>query len=340
MPLARSQTPSHANWPISVAVLGFDGVNALDLVGPLETLTEARAHGGPDYRIEIVALSGLEFRSESGVIFRAGGKASLNAIYDTIIVPGGAGLREPRNLDAAAAWCRKQALTARRVVSVCTGAYALAAAGLLDGRRVTTHWRFMTDLVRRHPAIRPESGALYVKDGPIYTSGGITAGMDLALALIEEDCNSRTALAVARELVMFLKRPGGQTQFSEPLAMQMRAGDRLADLVVEMRSALKSDLRGEVLAAKAGMSPRHFSRVFTRKIGETPARHVESLRIAAARERLESSDDLIATIAADVGFASDDAFSRAFERRLGVRPEAYRQRFKLRPPNVGKVLKG
>lgn len=334
---ARTYPPSFTNPPLSVGLLGFDGVNALDVVGPLEALSEARVQGRPVYQVEIVALSAVEFRSESGVVFRASGKAPPNGVYDTIIIPGGAGLREPDTLDAAVDWCRRQAHTARRIVSVCTGAYALAAAGLLDGRRATTHWRFMTDLADRHPAIRPEPSALFVKDGPIYTSGGITAGMDLALALIEEDFGSPTALAVARELVMFLKRPGGQAQFSEPLAMQMRGGDRFADLVAEMRSELRTDLRVEVLAGKAGMSPRHFSRVFTQRFGETPARHVESLKIAAARERLEGSDDFIATIAADAGFASDDAFARAFERRLGVRPEAYRQRFKVCPPMVGEA---
>lgn len=319
-----------SNLPLSVGVLGFDGVHALDIIGPLETLSEARIENRAAYRVELVSLTGSEFRSESGVVFHADATSALHAAYDTIIVPGGAGLREPATLEAAATWCRRQAGTARRVVSVCTGAYALAAAGLLDQRRMTTHWRFIADLHRRYPTVRPEPEALFVIDGPIYTSAGITAGMDLALALIEEDCGSRASFSVAQEMVMFLRRSGGQAQLSELLTMQMGAGERFADLIVDIRSALNSDLSVQALATKAGMSTRNFSRLFTERFGESPARHVENLRIAAAQERLETCDDPVSTIAADTGFQSDDALARAFERRLGIRPGAYRQRFRAR----------
>jgi transcriptional regulator GlxA family with amidase domain len=327
-----AETPS----PLTVALLGFEGVYALDFIGPLDTLSEARINGQAVYQLQIVALIGQDFRSESGAVFRADETPLTGTTYDTIIVPGGAGLRDPATLHAAAEWCRAQALTARRVVSICTGAYALAAAGLLDGRRATTHWRFIGDLAARYPGIRPDPTPLFVKDGPIYTSAGVTAGMDLALALIEEDCGPSSAFTVAQELVMFLKRPGDQAQRSEPLAMQMRSADRFADLIAGIRSGLRGDLRVECLAAKVGMSARQFSRVFRQRFGTTPARHVEGLRIEAAQLRLQSGREPISTIAADVGFASEDAFARAFHRRLGVRPESYRrQQALIRAPKPG-----
>lgn len=323
---------------LRVGILGFDGVHALDLVGPLEALAEVRISGTIAYDVKVVGLMGSRFRSESGVTFEAHHTIFDEVAYDTIIVPGGAGLRESEALETAQTWIRRQARTARRIVSVCTGAYALAAAGLLDGRRATTHWRFITDLSHRYPAISIEPDAIFVKDGPIYTSAGIAAGIDLALALIEDDHGPQAALAVAREMVVFLKRPGGQAQFSEPLAMQTRAGDRFVDLIAWMGSNLREDQTVDVLAARTGMSARHFSRHFTSRFSETPARYVEGLRIAAARGRLESGREAISTIAIDVGFRSDDAFARAFQRRLGVRPIDYRRRFQTEA--VRKSLSG
>lgn len=314
--------------PLRIAVLGYDGVQALDLIGPLETFAEVRVAGRAGYDITLVGLTGRGFTSETGVTFEADVNAMEAGVFDTILVPGGAGLRAPERLAAASRWVLRHAETARRIVSVCTGAYALAAAGLLDGRRATTHWRFAHDLARRHPAIRLDPDAIFVKDGPVYTSAGITAGIDLALALAEEDFGPGAALAVAREMVVFLKRPGGQTQFSEPLAMQVRGADRFADLIAWMSANPRADQSVEALAASVAMSVRHFSRAFAERFGRTPARYAEGLRITAARERLEGGCDPVGMIAADLGFHSDDAFARAFLRLLGVRPVEYRERFR------------
>ncbi|AYG96009.1 GlxA family transcriptional regulator [Brevundimonas naejangsanensis] len=315
---------------LSVQILGFDGVQALDLVGPLEALASVRVAGHPAYDIRLVGLHGRRFSSETGIVFEADSDLSERATADTIIVPGGSGLRRPDTLKAASSWVLAQASSARRIVSVCTGAYALAAAGVLDGRRATTHWRFIADLAQRYPSMDVDPDAIFIKDGPIYTSAGITAGIDLALALAEEDFGPTAALDVAREMVVFLKRPGGQAQFSQPLSMQMRSGDRFADLIAWMAANPGADQCVEVLAAKASMSVRTFSRRFKEQIGRSPARYAEDLRLDAARARLERRHEPISVIAADFGFGSDDAFARVFSRRFGVRPSDYRDRFQTK----------
>jgi transcriptional regulator GlxA family with amidase domain len=210
---------------------------------------------------------------------------------------------------------------------MCTGLYGLAPSGLVDGRRVTTHWNFAADIAARFPKLRVEPDAIFIKDGPIYTSAGITASIDLALALIEEDFGNPLALAVARDLVVYLKRSGGQRQYSEPLRFQARAGDRFADLAAWLVDHLDEDLGVETLAARVGMSPRQFNRRFKTAFGAAPGHHVETLRLDAARERLIGARASIEQIAAAVGFRSDDAFRRAFDRRFGLSPTDYRRRF-------------
>jgi transcriptional regulator GlxA family with amidase domain len=236
---------------------------------------------------------------------------------------------------------KSQAGGIRRIASVCTGVYGLAATGLLDGRQVTTHWRFTRDVARRFPNIKVNPDALFLKDGPFYTSAGVTAGIDLSLALIEEDYGPGVALSVARELVMYLKRPGGQEQYSEPLQFQIQSTDRFADLAAWMMRHLHQDLSVEVLADKACLCPRHFSRRFKEVFGTTPALYVEGLRLNEARRRLTLPNQTIESIAASVGFKSADVFRRAFERRFGVTPSGYRIRFAPYPealPNQSKVL--
>jgi len=201
---------------------------------------------------------------------------------------------------------------------------------LLNGRRVTTHWRHAHDLARRFPALKVDPKALYLKDGKFYTCAGIAAGIDLSLALIEEDFGPRVALSVARELVVYLKRPGGQEQFSEPLKFQTQASDRFADLAAWIQGHLQEDLSAEALADRACLSPRHFSRRFKDAFDATPAAFVESLRLTEARERLTLPDQTIERIAASVGFKSTDAFRRAFERRYGLKPTTYRKHFSFR----------
>jgi transcriptional regulator GlxA family with amidase domain len=246
---------------------------------------------------------------------------------DTLIVPGGWGLRVPATNAAISAWLRNRANRIRRVACVCTGVYGLAPTGLLDGRRVTTHWRFAEDVAKRFPRLTVDAKALFIKDGRYYTSGGVTAGIDLALALVEEDLGTRVALTVARELVVYLKRPGGQEQFSEPLRFQVQSADRFSDLIAWISGHLERDLSVAVLADRVRLSPRHFSRRFSETFGCTPAQFVDNIRLIEARERLTAPGRTVDRVAASVGFASADVFRRRFRRRFGVAPSNYRERF-------------
>src|SRR4029450_8429956 len=246
-------------------------------------------------------------------------------------IPGGRGLRRPEVNRAVAMWLKTRARQTRRIVSVCTGIYGLAASGLLDGRRVTTHWRFAADAARRFPQLRFEPSAIFLKDGNVYTSAGVTPGLDRALALIEEDLGSAVALTVARELVVYLKRPGGQEQYSEPLQFQIEATDSFGELVTWIRGHLREDLAVDALAKRACLCPRHFSRRFRKAFRRTPAVFVEDLRLNEARQRLSATAAMtIDPISASVGFRSADAFRRAFQRRFGVNPTHYRHRFLVR----------
>jgi transcriptional regulator GlxA family with amidase domain len=206
----------------------------------------------------------------------------------------------------------------------------LAPTGLLDGRRVTTHWRFADDVAARFPALKVDRNALFIRDGAFYTSAGITAGIDLALALIEEDHGAHIALSVARELVVYLKRPGGQEQYSEPLQFQVQSSDRLSDLIPWISSHLRRDLSVEILARRANLCVRHFSRRFRKVFGLPPAEFVQNVRLDEARQRLSSRNNSVRIIADSVGFSSADSFRRAFERRFGVSPTTYRGRFEAR----------
>ena len=227
-------------------------------------------------------------------------------------------------------WISNRASRIRRIASVCTGIYALAPSGLLDGRTVTTHWRFAGDVARRFPKLKVDPDALFVKDGSFFTAGGITASVDLALAFIEEDYGPRIALSVARELVVYLKRPGGQKQYSEPLEFQFNSADRFADLASWMLGHLRADLSLEALARRACLSPRHLARRFKQSFGATPSVFVENLRLDDACRRLTEHTQTVENVATSVGFKSDDVFRRAFQRRFGVKPSSYRTRFDAR----------
>jgi len=318
-----------------IGILGFEGVMALDLVGPFDAFTSAFIEEGAQqtncYEVIVIGLTDEPFRAESGVILKAHKTIQNAPPLDTLIIPGGKGLRVPSTQQVVADWVRKGAPTMRRIASVCTGTYGLAATGLINGRRVTTHWRHAQHLAYCFPELKVEPNALYVKDGKFYTCAGITSGIDLSLALIEEDFGPRVALSVARELVVYLKRPGGQEQFSEPLKFQTQAGDRFSDLAAWIQGHLQEDLSAEALAGRACLSPRHFSRRFKSVFGSTPAAFVESVRLAEGRERLTLPDQTIESVAASVGFKSADAFRRAFERRFGLKPTSYRKHFSFRP---------
>ncbi|HET6509758.1 MAG TPA: DJ-1/PfpI family protein [Baekduia sp.] len=319
-----------------VVVLALPNAQSLDVVGPLEVFdTAARvvaARGGErPYEVAIVAPGGGFVRSSSGLAL--GADPLPRGAVDTIVVAGGAGVRHAGGDDPGIAWLRRAAPRARRVTSVCTGAFALAAAGLLDGRSATTHWAYRAALARDFPAVRVDpDDPIYVRDGGVWTSAGVTAGMDLALALVEDDLGSEVALEVARWLVVFLKRPGGQAQFSAGLAAQTAVAaaaagrEPLRELGAWMNDHLSADLSVGALAARACLSERQFTRAWRAETGQTPAAYVETLRVERARALLEDGV-AVDTAARESGFASAEVLRRVFHRRLGVAPSAYRERF-------------
>ena len=312
---------------MTVAILGFEGVAALDLVGPLEAFAVAQSDGRLCYQPLVIGLTKRPFSAESGVVFFPHRTIADKIDIDTLIVPGGPGLRVSAVNARVAEWILGRAARIRRIASVCTGIYGLAATGLLDGRAAVTHWRFVHDVASKFPKLKLDPDAIFRRDGKFYTSAGVTTGIDLALALIEEDFGRRVALTVARELVVFLKRPGGQAQFSEPLQFQTESADSFGDLVSWMCGHLQENLTVEALAKRACLCPRHFSRRFTKAFQHTPAVFVENLRLNEARRRLSTNGATVDSIGASVGFRSGDAFRRAFQRRFKISPSHYRDRF-------------
>ena len=318
--------------PVRVGLVGFDQVNALDLIGPAEAFASALIRGRDGqsksgYEIIILGLSRRPFVSESGVVFQPHATLLTAAKLDTILIPGGRGLRDPAIDREVVRWIKSKSEQTRRIVSVCTGIYGLAPTGLLDGRRVTTHWRFAADVAARFPKLKVDPNALFLKDGHFYTSAGVTAGIDLALALVEEDYGRRCALTVARELVVYLKRSGGQDQYSEPLKFQVESSDRLAELATWISTNPAQDLSVEALAERACLSPRHFIRRFKAAFGKPPGLFVQTLRLDEARRRLCTGRTSIDQVADSVGFKSADAFRRAFAQRFRITPGRYQRNF-------------
>ena len=247
--------------------------------------------------------------------------------FDTIIVTGGGGSERPFEVAEVADWIRLAAPNAQRIASVCSGVFLLAQAGLLSGRRATTHWKCTDELARRYPDVYVEANPIFVQDGNIFTSAGATAGFDLALAFVESDMGSTVARAVARDFVIYLRRPGGQSQYSVALERQAQSPGPIRDLQLWVMDRLDQDLRVERLANQVAMSPRNFARVFTEEVGLTPARYVEELRVEAAKRRLAEADDTMECIAADCGLGTAANFRKTFHRYLGVSPHEYRDRF-------------
>lgn len=313
-----------------VVVLAYDGVQSLDAIGPVEVFDVANRYGiTPQYAVELIGPSAAPIVTSSGItITPARGIDDGRQPVDTFVVAGGNGVEALIEDTALLDSVRRIARRSRRVASVCTGAFVLAEAGLLDGRRVTTHWGSCRRLARRYPKLNVDPEPIFVRDGDMYTSAGVTAGIDLCLALVEEDHGRELALSVARQLVVFLKRPGGQAQFSSHLSTQIAERDVLAEVQSWVADHLDEDLSVARLAARAAMSPRHFAREFRSETGVTPARFVERARVEQARRRLEDSGAGIEEIAHDCGFGTPETMRRAFMRALWVGPSEYRQRFR------------
>lgn len=315
-----------------IIIVGYDNITSLDLAGPLEAFTSAQIQDSrgklqPCYQVTIAALGAKTFSSESGLRMTAA--CFLNSVrhLDTLLIPGGSGMRTSGDGQKLANWIGRHHHHIRRIASVCTGIYGVAPTGLLNGRKVTTHWKFAADLAKRYPKLQVDADPLYLRDGKFYTSAGITAGIDLALALIEEDFGAEVALGVARELVMYVKRPGGQEQYSEPLKFQVESSSRLADLAAWMVGHLDSDLSVEALARRVNLCARQFNRRFKEEFRSTPAAFVARLRLDEARNRLSASGNTVESIADSVGFHDPDSFRRAFVQRFGIAPSQYRSRF-------------
>lgn len=313
--------------PRTIGILALPGVQMLDVAGPLDVFAEANIQSGrPAYVPQVVAMADGPVISSSGLRVLPDMVLRLDtpAAFDTLLVAGAPHLADVPADPGLVGWLRIHAPRSRRFGSVCSGAMVLAAAGLLDRRRVTTHWAVAGSLARLYPQIRVEADALHVRDGPLRTAAGVTAGLDLALSLVEEDLGRAVAKAVAAQLVMFFKRPGGQLQFSRHGEVKPAGRSALQEIQRWVMANPAADADLATLAARAGVSPRHFARLFRQEIGVTPASWVEAVRIDAARWRLEAGDRPKQAAAA-CGFADIDTFRRAFQRRLGVTPAEYRR---------------
>jgi transcriptional regulator GlxA family with amidase domain len=314
-----------------IEVLAFPDVQMLDVAGPIQVFTAANEratspHGRLPYETRVIAPGGATIRATSGLAFMTEPLPDPAEPLDTLIVAGGGGVMRAAGDASLVAWVKRRAGAARRTASVCTGAFLLAATGLLDHRRAATHWEYCDELGLRHPAVIVEPDPIFVRDGPVWSSAGVTAGIDLSLALVEEDLGRALALSVARHLVMFLKRPGGQAQFSAALSLQS-ADDHFAELHGWLAEHLAEDLTLSRLAAQAGMSERTFLRRYREATGLTPSRAVERLRVEAARQLLADTRMPAKRIAARCGFGSEETMRRGFARLQGVSPLDYRQRF-------------
>ena len=315
-----------------VLIVVYDGVQPLDMTGPMDVFTSAGRYVGDDvaapYVVRTASIGGLPVHCAGGLVILPdldlADLADLADIGETdvLLVPGGPGTRSPDS--RLPAWLREHAPGIERVVSVCTGAFLLAEAGLLDGRRATTHWDSCAELARRYPEITVDPSPIFVRDGQISTSAGVTAGIDLAIALVEEDLGRTVALQVARLLVVFLRRPGNQPQFSAQLTAQVARTDPLREIQYWVVENLAGDLSVPALAERAGLSARQFSRSFKEEVGQSPGRYVDLIRLEAAQRMLVDTNDSVSRVAHVCGFGTEEAMRRAFVRELDVSPTQYR----------------
>lgn len=318
----------------TVVILGYSGVQALDLVGPFDVFTSAtlclasQGRTTDGYDVTLASVDGLPVTTLTGLEFVAAAPPDPRGPIDTVVIPGGIGADAARANPAVVDWISTAATHARRVVSVCTGAFLAAQAGLLDGCPATTHWASASRLANEFPTVAVDPDPIFVRSSErVWTAAGVTAGIDLALSLVEDDYGTDVAQTVARWLVLYLRRPGGQTQFAAPVWMPRakRAPIR------EVQEAIEAEPGGAhsiaELAERAAMSPRHFTRVFTDEVGEAPGSYVERIRTDAARRQLEETDDTVTVIAARCGFGTAETMRRNFIRRLGISPDQYRKTF-------------
>lgn len=314
--------PSFQDKPRAIGILIYSEFQLLDVAGPVAAF-EAAARLGAGYQLHMLGAYTGSFRSSAGVALTA---ASIDEAptLDTLIVSGGDGARRPEVTAPLIHFVAQSARTARRIASVCTGSYILAAAGVLDGRRATTHWSRARGFARRFPKVNVDADRIFIRDGSVWTSAGVTAGIDLSLALIAEDAGETTARLAAQQLVVYYRRPGGQSQFSALLQMAPPSA-RFSPLMGWMREHLHEDLSVGRLADRTAMSARNFCRAFAAELGVTPARAVERLRIEAARERIEGSHQSIERVAADTGFGNPERMRRAFIRAYGYPPQSLRR---------------
>ncbi len=327
--------------PRRVVLLAYEQMNLLDLAGPLQALSTASkrfsGNGPALYDTIVVSVDGGLVVTSAGLAIATVPLSTLDdAAIDTLIAPGGSKDQTFRAPPELVAWIALHGSQARRLCSVCTGAFLLAAAGQLDGRRVATHWDWAARLEQLHPTVEVDADRIFIQDGSIWTSAGVSAGIDLTLALIEEDYGHRVAIETARQLVMFIKRSGGQSQFSVPLAAQSDATGQFADLHVWIAAHIGEDLAVERLAEQASMSPRTFARAYADAQGRTPAKAVEAIRLEVASRALEETHLPLKTIAARAGYSNEQSLRRAFQRQLGVSPIQYRDRFSARGQAPGK----
>lgn len=329
---SANSSPSSKRRPRRVVIVVYPNVTLLDGTGPPQVfhsaVTAANKIVAP-YEVVMASKHGGLITSDTGIPM---GTVSLRdaaaTAIDTLLVAGGDGVFDAISDGALVEWLRDQAPRVRRIGSTCMGTFLIAAAGLLLGRRAATHWRWCEELQKRHPEVTVEHDSIFVRDGPIWSSAGVTAGIDLALAMVEEDYGRRLALQVARNLVVYLKRPGGQSQFSSALAAQtIDDTGTFTTLHTWLSENLDGDLRVERLADFAGMSPRNFARLYVTRVGMTPAKAVETMRVEAAKRLLEESNKTVATIATDCGFGDIERMRRAFLRHTGTAPLQYRRRF-------------
>ena len=322
--------------PRRVVFVAFPDLQLLDLVGPLEVFSMADRFsdsGVGEYAIEVVSPDGGVIRASSGLEIAAHRAiGTCGGPIDTLVVVGGQCVAQAIVDDRLVAWIRSAAQRTRRVTSVCSGAFLLARAGLLDGRRATTHWSDCARLAQLFPEVTVDPDPIFIRDGNVWTSAGVTAGMDLALALVEDDLGTERAREIARQLVLFVQRSGGQSQFSAQLAAQRPERDTLVHLASWIADHLGDDLSIPVLAARTSMSVRNFSRRFAQEFGTTPAAYVEAVRVEAGRRLLETTRCGLAGIARDCGFGTVETMHRSFQRTVRVTPGQYRQHFSPRTP--------